>query len=129
MMLGSGTYVAQDEQLGLVAFGGVLTRSGSTVHVQTRDTVRKRIFIGPLRLQVSIDAGVISEFSYDQDSGTVSMVLSQSRGLRTEYVVVWPEPTSSSIWSVTSNSAGRVRGGWHVPLLPLGGTTVQLGQS
>jgi hypothetical protein len=125
MALGSGAYVADDERLGLVAFGGVLTRrDGGAVHVATRDAVRKRVFIGPLGAYISVDAGIIGEFSYVEGTGDISLVLSQAGGPRAEHVVVWIESASPGQWKVTG--ATEARGGSQVTMAPSGTTVVQI---
>ncbi|KAK6216054.1 hypothetical protein LQW54_003828 [Pestalotiopsis sp. IQ-011] len=63
--LGSATYIVADPELGMVAYGGILRLSGTTMTVQPRDHVRKKAFIGPLGLLVSIDAGTIQQFSLE----------------------------------------------------------------
>ncbi|KAI0129650.1 hypothetical protein BJ170DRAFT_700836 [Xylariales sp. AK1849] len=119
LALGSGTYVVEDEDVGLVAYGGVLESTGSTITVQTRDPVRKRVFIGSLGLLISIDAGIIGEFSYvDDDSGTVSMTLTQLDGIpKAEAAVVWLETTSGSVsYNVKTAGIVQARLGWKIPL-------------
>jgi hypothetical protein len=64
LALNSGTYVADDEELGIVAYGGILTRKRCSVVVEPKGPVRRRIFIGPLSVMISVDAGEIQQFSY-----------------------------------------------------------------
>ncbi|KAF6821992.1 hypothetical protein CMUS01_11262 [Colletotrichum musicola] len=128
LALGSGTYVVQDSELGLVAFGGSLATSGSTVTVAPRDAVRKRVFIGPLGVFVSVDAGVISQVSYVAASRSVSVTLGQLDGVpRAASAVLWIEaPAGGAGFRVTTSGIAQVRGGWQVPLSS-GSVTVQLG--
>jgi hypothetical protein len=132
MALNSGTYVAQDQDLGLVAYGGVLQapRSGGVVTVQPRDPVKKKVFIGPLSLLVEIDAGAIDSFSYSLKSKTVSVSLLQSAGAGApvaKSAVMWLESTSSLSWQVTSKNTAMERQGWKIPLPSHGTVTVNLG--
>jgi hypothetical protein len=132
MALNSGTYVAQDQDLGLVAYGGVLQapKSGGVVTVQPRDPVKKKVFIGPLSLLVEIDAGAIESFSYSLNSKTVSVSLLQSAGAGApvaKSAVMWLESTSSLSWQVTSKNTVMERQGWKIPLPSRGTVTVNLG--
>lgn len=119
LALGSGTYVAQDTDLGLVAFGGTLTSSsssssGDTVTVTTGDAVRRRVFIGPLGLLVSVDAGIISQVSYYvAGSRAVSVTLAQLDGVpRAANAVGWAETTrGNGSWRVTGSGGTAARGG------------------
>ncbi|CAG9981961.1 unnamed protein product [Clonostachys byssicola] len=115
MALGSGTYVADDENFGLVAYGGILSKGeGGSVVVEPRDAVRKRVFIGPLKLLVNIDAGSIEKFSYTE-GGAVSFTVGQQEGApHADNVVVWVESTGAQTWAATGLSESR--GGWQVPL-------------
>lgn len=113
LALGSGTYLVEDPELGLVAFGGVL--EGTTV--RTNDAVRRKIFIGPLNLLISVDAGIIQDFSYIAGSQSVSLTLAQLDWVpRAPSTVVWVESPSGSSFTVTTSGVAQVRGGWQVPL-------------
>lgn len=125
MALNSGTYVAEDSDLGLVAYGGILSTDGGKSTVQVKDAVRRRFFIGPLSLLVSIDAGVIEQFSFD-DAGSVSFTIAQQDGgLNATQAAVWVESTGGDTWTVGAGEEGR--GGWVVPLS--GPTTVDISRN
>lgn len=117
MALGSGTYVAEDKDLGLVAYGGVLSSEGNTVTISPRDPIRRRIFIGPLSVTVSIDAGSIEELSFDATTGHISITASQGeKAPKAKQAVVWVEGSTSETWVVSAEGAEETRGGWGVPL-------------
>ncbi|KAJ0269583.1 hypothetical protein CBS470a_013715 [Colletotrichum nupharicola] len=117
MILNTGTYVAEDEQVGFVAYGGEITTDGNKVTVLPRDPVRKRIFIGPLAVMVTVDVGVIEQLSYNVEARTISMTLSQLAGLpKAMNATVWTESTQSP-WEVTGDQVETARGGWRVPLV------------
>ncbi|KAK2759834.1 hypothetical protein FQN54_002568 [Arachnomyces sp. PD_36] len=117
LMLGAGTYVVDDKDVGLAAYGGILEENGKTVTVQTRDAVRRKAFIGPLGLLVSIDAGIIQEFSYDIAAGSVSIALSQLDGIPTaEAAVLWLETTAGTTNYTVTTELDEERMGWKVPL-------------
>ncbi|RYP27036.1 hypothetical protein DL768_011373 [Monosporascus sp. mg162] len=98
MALGSGTYVVDDKDVGLVAYGGILeTAPEGNVTVTPRDPTRKRVFIGPLGVTITIDAGVIDSFTYAGDSGATWVTLSQLPGApKTASAVMWVETTGST---------------------------------
>lgn len=118
LALGSGTYVVQDKEVGLVAYGGILSSSGDNITVQTRDPVRRTIFIGPLGLQISVDAGIIQSFSFQSDSKIVSVTLSQLSDVPVApYAVMWIKTTYGSVnYTVTTPGLGEARQGWQIPL-------------
>ncbi|KAI1070872.1 hypothetical protein LB507_010938, partial [Fusarium sp. FIESC RH6] len=125
-VLNSGTYVADDEELGMVAYGGILSKGGSAYTVKPRDAVRKRVFIGPLKVLVTVDVGVITEFTFDAADGTAEVTLSQMIAPKAAQAVVWVESTGSEKWSVKAEGAKGGRGGWIVPLSGTDSVTVSL---
>ncbi|KAI2465948.1 hypothetical protein F4781DRAFT_371439 [Annulohypoxylon bovei var. microspora] len=129
MALGSGTYVAQHQTFGLLAYGGVLSsESGGRVSVQTNGPVTQRFFIGPLGLTVTVDAGSIRSFSYDGSSGAVSVALTQSAGsLKAAAAVLWVETNGKSgAYRVSGSEARQERSGWRIPLTASGDVIVEL---
>jgi hypothetical protein len=126
-VLNSGTYVADDEELGVVAFGGNLSKEGDKYTVKPRDVVRKRIFIGPLKLLVTVDVGSIQEFAFDTAQNTVQVTLSQLKGApQASKVAIWVESTGAEKWTVKAKGATEGRGGWIVPLPASGPVTLAL---
>lgn len=122
MALNGGVYVAEDSEAGLVAYGGILTQGGDIVTVANKDAVKRRVYIGPLRLSVEIDAGMVDEFTYDAGSGTVDLSITQpADGPIAEAVVVWADSRSETTWAV-ADGADEARGGWRVALGGDGGT-------
>lgn len=126
MALTSGTYVADDADLGLVAYGGVLSGSGPYT-VQPRDAVRRKIFIGPLSVLVEMDAGAIEEFSFNVAGGSVSVTVGQQTNSPVAaQAVIWVESMAGDEWTATDIETGR--GGWILPLGGEGGT-IELSRS
>ncbi|KAM0278198.1 hypothetical protein ACHAQH_005313 [Verticillium albo-atrum] len=115
MALNGGVYVAEDSEVGLVVYGGILSHRGSAVVVQPKDAVKRRVHIGPLSVLIEIDAGVVDEFSYD--GGSVTLRIKQpANGPKAEFAIVWLNSRSETQWKVTSDGASEVRGGWQVSL-------------
>lgn len=119
LALGTGTYVVQDSVVGLVAYGGVLTSSSEAfVSVKTADPVRRRIFIGPLGVLVTVDAGIIDNFSYVPSTGAISVTISQLSGVPVAAnALLWTESTTGTRnYSVTTSGITEARLGWEIPL-------------
>ncbi|KAI1822433.1 hypothetical protein F4861DRAFT_391498 [Xylaria intraflava] len=119
MALGSGTYVAQDSDFGLLVYGGTLTSADAEeVAVTTQGPVRRKIFIGPLGVMITTDAGSIDNFSYKSDQSGISVTLAQlSNGPSTNATVLWVETTSGSAeYKVSSPGIKQARQGWSIPL-------------
>lgn len=128
LVLGTGTYLAQDAALGgsLVAYGGQLVNDdgdGATVTVQPRDVARRKVFVGPLGLLVEIDAGAIEEFTYAAGTSSLTLTLGQLDGVpTTNATVLWLSREGGGGaeavgYTVTgAGVTGQARGGWGVTL-------------
>ncbi|THH32821.1 hypothetical protein EUX98_g1312 [Antrodiella citrinella] len=75
--LGIGTFIVKHPEFGWQAFGGdVLSSSTSTiVVVTTKDTLRRRVFVGPLRTMFTLDAGVFSQVEFDSMKKSVVLTI------------------------------------------------------
>ncbi|KAI0381318.1 hypothetical protein F5Y04DRAFT_79919 [Hypomontagnella monticulosa] len=134
LVLGSGTYVAEHATFGLLAYGGSLSTDDATgeVTVHTNGPVTRRIFIGPLGVQVTVDAGSIASFRYASASGAVSVSLTQLPGApRAAAAVLWVERSGgdSAMYHVSVPEAVRERAGWRIPLQSEGDVVVQLARN
>ncbi|GAP93127.1 putative glycoside hydrolase family 43 protein [Rosellinia necatrix] len=130
LALGSGTYVARHATFGLLAYGGTITSPAAgagTVSVVTLGPVRRKVFIGPLGVLLTTDAGSIDGFSYASDGSGITLSLAQlSGGPSASSAVLWVETTSGSAkYTVSSPAAAQSRQGWAIPLSS-SAVTVQL---
>jgi hypothetical protein len=149
LMLGSATYIIEDAELGLEVFGGNLVpaatancggNNGNTiVAVQPRDAVRRRVFIGPLGLNISIDAGVIEEICWETSGGGSNALVDLSisaGGLSpgeptAESAILWLETTTTAEgnYTVSTDGLSVERLGWKIPLQSQQSTSVKIGRA
>ncbi len=73
--LGVGCYLINDPALGWQAFGGKLTQKKNKVTVVPQDTLRQRVFLAPLGLYLTLDAGKFSQVTLDTSSKQVTITL------------------------------------------------------
>ncbi len=118
LAIGAATYLVEDPELGTVAYGGIVDSSGPEITVQTRDAVRRRVFIAPLKLFITIDAGIIDSFTYRATDRVVSLKVGQLEGTPlAQSTVIWLETTAGSDkFTVTTPVAALARLGWQVNL-------------
>lgn len=119
LILGTGTYLVEDDDLGLVAYGGILESGGNgTVMVTPKDVARRKFFVGPLSLLVEVDAGVIQTLSYTSGSASFEVTLGQLDGLpETNSTVMWLSREDGDVgYSVSGTGVTEVRLGWQIPL-------------
>lgn len=119
LTLGTGSYLVEDADLGLVAYGGTVSGgTGGAVTVAPKDAARRRAFVGPLGLLLEIDAGVISQFVYTAADRSVSVTLGQLSGAPAVNATnIWVSKESGQAgYTVTGTGVTAARLGWQVPL-------------
>jgi hypothetical protein len=57
----TGTYVVNDPEFGWLAFGGNLSEDADTVRVRPLDAARSRVYLAPLGLWLTLDAGTVEQ--------------------------------------------------------------------
>jgi hypothetical protein len=122
LILGAATYLIEDPEHGLTAYGGQLSfgRNG-TYTLQPRDALRRRLYIGPLQLFLEVDAGAI--ISATVGSSSVSLQLADrlvDDVVKAEEVILWIDQSfyvddSLSGWTVQGDYMQK-RAGWAVPI-------------
>ncbi|KAJ5160331.1 uncharacterized protein N7482_007335 [Penicillium canariense] len=128
MMIGSGVYVVHDPDVGLVTYGGNMDVSGSTVTVQPRDAVRRRVYIAQMGVYVTISAGQIESFSFDT-SDPISVKLHVAPGpAKASSTIVWVETPGTPDHYVVAGKTEKQRDGWTVEL-GSGGTDVTVSRA
>jgi hypothetical protein len=71
----SATYMVSDPQFGWLGFGGDLTTKGGKVHIEPKDGARRRLFIAPAGLWITLEAGRIKSADYDARTGKILLTL------------------------------------------------------
>lgn len=119
LVLGTGAYLVEDVDLGLVAYGGMVTsKDDGTATMVPRDAARRKVFVGPLGIVVEIDAGVIEEVAYSPENASLAVTVGQLDGVpKTNSTVVWVSREDGDVnYTVTGVGVTDARLGWSVPL-------------
>ena len=64
----TGTYITRDPELGWLAFGGNLSVDGASIRVEPLDAARSRVYIAPLGLWLTLDAGTFERVEINENS-------------------------------------------------------------
>ncbi len=112
----TGTYVVDDPQLGWLAFGGNLTVDGDAVRVRVLDSARRRLYVAPLGLWVTLDAGTLE--SAEIRGHTVRLTLSPADAHTPRAFLRVSQPAKvQGVGLVTPEERyARERGAYVVPL-------------
>lgn len=121
LSLGQCVYILSSTKYGDIAFGGnLLSMSGaSTISVEPRDAVKRRVFIADLGLKVEISAGIISRVEFDKSASTVTLTLGPAAttgDLQARSAIIWLKQPSSVVLGYRVPGADQVRGGWLASL-------------
>jgi len=76
--LNAATYVINHPDFGWQAFGGNVTRSGDWLKVQPLDSFRMRVYIAPLGLWLTLDAGTFERIEVNTRTHVVRIGLSNA---------------------------------------------------
>ena len=80
--LNTATYLTHDDQLGWLCFGGNVKDNRGVITFTTLDSFRNRVFIAPLGLWLTLDAGHFSSVDYDSKNKNIKLHLApQSDGV------------------------------------------------
>ncbi|MDC7683440.1 DUF5695 domain-containing protein [Asticcacaulis sp. BYS171W] len=69
----SASYLVKHPTFGWTGFGGIVKTTGSVVTFTPKDSARRRVFIAPAGLWITLDAGKIAAVAYDTATGKVSV--------------------------------------------------------
>jgi hypothetical protein len=120
----SATYVVKDKDFGWLGFGGDLKTDGASIRILPRDGARRRLFIAPAGLWITLEAGRIASADYDSASGKVVLTLdpadATSAAARLLYEITTKDGRPYAIEGGTAD-----RGGYAIAL-GSGATTVTL---
>lgn len=74
--LNTATYLTKDSQLGWLAFGGNVQKKGGSVSVTVLDSFRNRLYIAPVGLWLTLDAGKFERAEFNPATHVVKLILS-----------------------------------------------------
>lgn len=78
--LNAATYMVQHAEFGWQSFGGNVEAEGDWIRLRPKDALRQRVFVAPLGLWLTLDAGVFETLEYNPDSGVVRLGLAKGPG-------------------------------------------------
>jgi hypothetical protein len=111
----TGTYVVRDPELGWLAFGGeVVEEEGGTVRVSPRDAARARVYLAPLGLWLTLDAGTFE--SVEMSAVGVRLVLGPADAHTTHARLRVEHPARPGSAYEPAGGFPMERGAWVIPL-------------
>ncbi len=113
----TATYIVDHPQFGWLAFGGNISREHDIVSVSPLDSFRSRIYIAPLGLWLTLDAGTFEQIEVNSKTGEVRLGLSAATAFTTiaRLNVEQPVHVKAEVYRPKSPLAVE-RGAFIVPL-------------
>jgi len=114
----TGTYIIEHKEFGWLSFGGNLEKDKNVIRVKPVTAAKNAVFIAPAGLWINLEAGSITEISYDLLSGDVHIKLAPgnaftvSASLRYEQT---PGESEKGAYEI-SKIEKTPQGSYHIPL-------------
>ncbi len=110
-------YLIQTKDFGWQAFGGNVSVSGGKVTIKPTDSFRKRIYIAPAGLYLTLDAGQFESAEYDSKNGAVTINLSAATSETTTARLLIDTPAEGKPeYRLLINGAVPEAGAYRIPL-------------
>ena len=103
--LNTGVYLTHDDAMGWLCFGGNVEAHGDVVHFTVLDSSRKRVFLAPIGLWITLDAGNIASVDYNTRSKTVRLHLDPATGAVSEARLRIENTTHIGTWAPRERAA------------------------
>jgi hypothetical protein len=114
--LNTGTYVVNHPEFGWQAFGGNVTTSGDRIRVQVTDSFRKRVYVAPRGLFLTLESGTFEAVEIDQKTGAVRVTLAPSSASAPAARLRVEHPAKSAGPYQPATALKSERGAYVVPL-------------
>lgn len=116
--INTATYVVRHPEFGWVAFGGNLAVRNDRIRVQPRDSMRRRVYIAPLGLWLTLDSGTFDRIEVNTKTGAVRAGLSSATSGTPEALLRLEQPANVAEVGTYRpvRELTRMRGGYRVEL-------------
>jgi hypothetical protein len=116
----TATYVVNHPEFGWLAFGGNVKKEGSTVQVTPLNSSRQRVYLSPLGLWLTLDAGSFEQLEINANTGAVRLALAPATPFTAAAILRIEQPAKRAGVG-TYNPVEKLeskQGRWVVPLDP-----------
>lgn len=116
----TATYVVRDAALGWLCFGGNLHAQDGLVRVIPLDAFRNRLYVAPVGLWITLDAGQLRQAVFDTRTGEVRLILDPATAITPAALLRIEQPAKiAGVGRYVPVAALRgERGAYVVPLHP-----------
>jgi len=123
----TATYLVDHPDFGWQAFGGSVSISGSHVRVVPQDSFRQRVYVAPIGLWLTLDAGTFQSVELDSRSKSVRVVLSPADSMTPKALLRVEQPAKiGGVGKYRPSGAADVERGAYSALLSQKPTVITL---
>ncbi|RZJ81147.1 MAG: hypothetical protein EOO47_05265 [Flavobacterium sp.] len=112
----TATYITNDNTYGWLAFGGNLTTNGDLIEVQITTASKGKVFIAPVGLLLSLDAGKFEKVTYNKTTKAVEVTLQAKDKYTPNAYLTIEQPKSNSKQYKPSSALAQEKGAYLIPL-------------
>jgi hypothetical protein len=112
----AATYVAHDDDLGWLAFGGNIRTEDRGVHIEPRDAARSRFYFAPLGLWLTLDAGNFQHVTVNGDVVHVTLAPATEFTKVARLLVAQPAAVEGVGTFAPRDDLPKERGAWIIDL-------------
>ncbi len=113
--IAAASYVVKDARLGWLGFGGDLSVNGKAIRFVPRDSARRRLFIAPAGLWITLRTGRIASADYDSSSGRLMLTLDPATAHEPS-AIISVESTANAARAYAVDGLSLDRGTYVLPL-------------
>ncbi len=124
--LNAGTYVVNHAEFGWQAFGGNVSTTGTTVTVHVTDSLRKRVYVAPLGLYLTLDAGQFEQVAVDTRTNAVRITLAAATPATPRARLRVEQPWKPAGGPAYASASGTLERGAYTIALGQSATVVQI---
>jgi len=112
----TGTYIVNDPAMGWLAFGGDLSKQHDAVEVKILDSSRRKIFLAPLGLWMTLDGGAFDSVRFDAKTHRVKLIFAPATGSVTTARLRLNVPSNANAHLRLKGDFQQDAGAWSIPL-------------
>ncbi len=114
--LNTATYIVDHPEFGWLAFGGNLTHAGGVVKVKPLDSARQRVYLAPVGLWLTLEAGQFSDIEFNPQTKAVRVGLGPATQFTPHAVLRVEQPAKGNVPYHLATQAPQERGAYVVSL-------------
>ena len=112
----TSTYLMHNDEFGWLAFGGNITEKDDVVRVDLTTAAKSGVYVAPLKMWVTLDAGRFKAFSYNQSTGKVVIELEEANEYTPKAYLRIKSFDEKSTVSIVAGLQKNERGQYVIPL-------------